>query len=350
MTDAPAPAANAALIGHNDAERRLIDAWAGGRLPHGWLFAGPPGIGKATLAFRFARFLLANPNAPEQGLFATPPPTSLALDPDHPVFRRIAASAHPDLMVIEREIDTKKDRERTVITVDQVRSIGHFLHLTPSEGGRRIVIIDPIDDLNSNAANALLKILEEPPENVVLLLISHAPGGLLPTIRSRCRRLDLRPLSPDAVSTWLRDLDGSAEEHAIAARLAEGSPGRVIGVMEDGVVELYREMLSLMERLDPLALQAFGEKLGRATGADTYARFAELYPWFLVRIVRSAAGGEGLPGILGSETSLAQRLVGRIGLDRLVQVWEKSTRLLAQAAGLNLERKQIVLELFESLR
>jgi DNA polymerase-3 subunit delta' len=350
MGEIPPPSANPVLFGHDAAERTLIEAWASGRLPHGWLIAGPPGIGKATLGYRFARFLLANPAAPEHGLFAAPPPASLALDTDHPVFRRVAAGAHPDLMVLEREIDQKKDRERSVITVEQVRAIGHFLHLTPSEGGRRIVLIDPIDDLNTNATNALLKLLEEPPENAALLLISHAPGGLLPTIRSRCRRLDLRPLRADMVARWLSNVAGDNGEHALAAKLAEGSPGRALGVLEGGVIELYREMIGLIERLEPLALQAFAEKLGRATGAETFARFAELYPWLLAGFARSAAGGEGMPAVLGKEEAVAQGLAERIGLDRLVQVWEKTTRLLSQAASLNLDRKQVVIEAFEGLR
>lgn len=345
----PAPIANPLLIGHEAAEQSLVRSWIGGRVPHAWLFTGPPGIGKATLAYRFARFLLANPTAPETGLFALPPPTSLALDPDHTVFRRIAAGGHPDLMVVEREIDQKTKRERGVITVDQIREIGHFLHLTSSEGGRRIVVIDPIDDLNSSGANSLLKLLEEPPENTVLLLISDMPGGLLPTIRSRCRRLALNPLSDAELARWFAAGGDASEAQDAAARLAAGSPGRALALMEEGAFELYRDMVKLLSTGDLAAMNDFSDRLGRATAIDAFKRFADLYPWFLSRIARSAGSGEALPEIVGGEGALAARLIGRVGLDRLIEVWEKTVQLLAQAIHLNLDRKQTVLEVLSAL-
>jgi DNA polymerase-3 subunit delta' len=343
----PPPIANPLLIGHSEAEQSLLRSWVGGRVPHAWLLTGPPGIGKATLAYRFARFLLANPTAPEVGLFAVPPPTNLALDPDHPVFRRVAAGGHPDLMVVEREIDQKTKRERGVITVDQIREIGHFLHLTASEGGRRIVIIDPIDDLNSNGANSLLKLLEEPPENTVLMLISNMPGGLLPTIRSRCRRLALNPLSDEEMTRWFATGDGAAPD--AVSRLAGGSPGRALALMEEGAFDLYRDIVKLLGTGDLSALNDFSDRLSRATAVDTFKRFADLYPWFLSQIARSAGSGEALSEIVGGEGALAARLVGRVGLDRVIEVWEKTVQLLAQAIHLNLDRKQTVLEVLSAL-
>jgi DNA polymerase-3 subunit delta' len=250
-------------------------------------------------------------------------------------------------MVVEREIDQKTKRERGVITVDQIREIGHFLHLTASEGGRRIVIIDPIDDLNSNGANSLLKLLEEPPENTVLMLISNMPGGLLPTIRSRCRRLALNPLSDEEMTRWFATGDGAAPD--AVSRLAGGSPGRALALMEEGAFDLYRDIVKLLGTGDLSALNDFSDRLSRATAVDTFKRFADLYPWFLSQIARSAGSGEALSEIVGGEGALAARLVGRIGLDRVIEVWEKTVQLLAQAIHLNLDRKQTVLEVLSAL-
>ncbi len=148
---------------------------------HAWLITGAPGVGKATLAYRFARRLLAG----------VQPGDTLAVDPASPVFRRVAVGSHADLLTVEREWDDKKSRLRGEIVVDDARAISAFLRLTPAEGGWRVVVIDGAEHMNRNAANAVLKMLEEPPPRAVLLLTCAAPGRLLPTIRSRCRRLAL---------------------------------------------------------------------------------------------------------------------------------------------------------------
>jgi DNA polymerase-3 subunit delta' len=196
----PTPRQNPELFGHAAAERRLLDAWASGRLPHAWLICGPRGIGKATLAYRFARFLLKAGDATG----GSGRPASLASDPQDPVFRRVAAGGHADLLTVERGWDKKRERRRGEIIVDDVRDVGAFLRLTPAEGGWRVVVVDSADEMNPNAANAILKVLEEPPRRAALLLVSHAPGRLLPTIRSRCCRLVLKPLAEDAVARLVR--------------------------------------------------------------------------------------------------------------------------------------------------
>src|SRR5579863_2134864 len=202
--EAPAPRENPLLLGHETAEAALLQFFAADRLPHGLLITGPHGIGKATLAFRFARFLLAQAAEPRgPTLFAPTSPTSLALPAEHPVFRRTASGGHADLLVVERGIDPKRKRARSEIVVEDARAIAGFLRLTPAEGGWRIVIVDTADDMNRNAANAVLKILEEPPPRALLILVSDNPGRLLPTIRSRCRRLPLRPLSEEIVARLL---------------------------------------------------------------------------------------------------------------------------------------------------
>ncbi len=175
-----APRENPDLFGHEDAERTFAAAASTGRLHHAWLITGAEGVGKATLAYRLARRLLGGADAVDH--------------PANPVFRRVARATHADLLTVEREWDEKRKRQRTEIVVEGARDIAGFLRLTPAEGGWRIVVVDGAEHLNRNAANALLKVLEEPPARAVLLLTCAAPGRLLPTVRSRCRRLPLRPL------------------------------------------------------------------------------------------------------------------------------------------------------------
>src|SRR6476646_7262774 len=222
---APDPRANPLLLGHETAEATLLDAMRSGRIHHAWLITGPDGVGKATLAYRLARRLLAG----------MPSDNSLALDPQHPVFRRVAAGAHADLHTVERAYDEKRRRMRTQIAVEDVRGISTFMSLTPAEGGWRVAIVDGAEEMNQSSANALLKILEEPPPRAILLLICSSPGRLLPTIRSRCRRLRLSPLDDTAMGAllagYLPALD--ADERGRLITLAEGSPGRALMLAED---------------------------------------------------------------------------------------------------------------------
>src|SRR4051794_26282473 len=222
---APEPRANPILLGHADAEATILDAICGGRIHHAWLITGPEGIGKATLAYRFARRLLAG----------KPAENSLALDPGHPVSRRVAAASHADMKTIERGINEKTKRLQAQIPVEKVREINGFMSLTPAEGGWRVVIVDGAEEMNAASANALLKILEEPPPRAILLLVCSAPGRLLPTIRSRCRRLRLVPLADEPMgrllAQFLPQLD--ADERGRLSTLAEGSPGRALMLAED---------------------------------------------------------------------------------------------------------------------
>src|SRR5476651_1086589 len=185
------PRETSALFGHAEAEQALLESYQSGRIPHAWLIGGPPGIGKATLAYRLARFVLAHPDPTSP---AVQKATSLAVDPENPAARRIAAQAQGDLLVLERTINEQTGKLYTVIRVDDVRRSVPFFGSTAGEGGWRIAIVDAVDELQREGANALLKVLEEPPPRALLLLVSHAPGRELPTIRSRCRRLLLRPL------------------------------------------------------------------------------------------------------------------------------------------------------------
>src|SRR5476649_1996336 len=205
------PRETSALFGHAEAESALLESYQSGRIPHAWLIGGPPGIGKATLAYRLARFVLAHA---DPRLPAVQKATSLAIDADNPVARRIAAQAQGDLLVLERVINEQTEKLYTVIRVDDVRRAVPFFGSTAGEGGWRITIVDAVDDLQREGANALLKVLEEPPARTLLLLISSAPGRELPTIRSRCRRLLLRPLSADDVARAVAQATGRNADDA----------------------------------------------------------------------------------------------------------------------------------------
>ena len=346
----PAPRENPSLTGHDAAELTLLKAFTSGRLPHGLLITGPHGIGKATLAYRFARFLLSQGAESGSGLFAPALPPSLALPPEHPVFRRVASSGHADLLTVERGIDPKRKRERTEIVVEDTRAIAGFLRLTPAEGGWRIVIVDTADEMNRNAANAVLKILEEPPDRSILILVSDNPGRLLPTIRSRCRRLPLRPL-PDGVVTELLGRyrpDLSAADQTSLLELAEGSIGHAIELAEQGGLTLHRRLVELLGRLPELdgsALHTFADSVSRWGAEDAFRVFSELMPATLARAIAKATE----PGSEEGRDGPLLALLRRRGLDRWVEVWEKITELFAQADAVNLDRKQVVLNAFFAL-
>lgn len=260
---APAPRENPGLFGQETAERAILEALAGGRLHHAWLITGPDGVGKATLAFRFARRLFAGGSA------------TLAMEPDHPVFRRVAAGSHADLLTIQREWDDKKKRLKKFIAADSVREIPGFLHLTPAEGGWRIVIVDGAEDMNAQSANALLKVLEEPPPRAVLMLISATPGRLLPTIRSRCRHLALPALDDAAMAETInRYLPGlPSADRARLIELAEGSPGRALALAEqDGlkIAALVDEVLTALPDFRLLRAYEMADSLREENSFDLF--------------------------------------------------------------------------------
>ena len=276
---APPPRENPDLRGHAAAERTLLDAYNGGRLAHAWLFTGPRGIGKATLAYRFARFMLAHgkeTGAGEEGggLFgdalAPAPPDSLHLDPENPVFRRVAAGGHADFLAVERGINENTGKPRSEIVVGDVRKIGDTMRLTPAEGGWRVAIVDAADEMNPIAANALLKVLEEPPARALLILVSHAPGRLLPTIVSRCRRLALQALADDDVAALLAAYraDLPAADRVALVGLAEGSIGRALGLADEGGVGLYRELAALLVTLGRIDVGALHTLVQQLQGAE----------------------------------------------------------------------------------
>ena len=346
-----APRDNPDLVGQAAAEQSFLQTWHSGRLAHAWLLTGPKGIGKATLAFRIARFVLAGGGESSGGgLFGEAAPAdSLHTSPDHSVFRRISSGGHADFKLIERGwSDDKQTKRKTEITVDDVRDVGSFMSLTPAEGGWRVVIVDAADEMNRNSANAILKVLEEPPKNALMLLIGHSPGRLLPTIRSRCRRLTLPPLSRETVIALLRrhHPDLSADELQGLAALADGSIGRALALHEQGGMDLYGGMVSLLQGLPKLpggALHDFAEKIGRQ--AESVALFGELFAGWLAQGARRAAGGQSAE-VIGGEAELQRRLVARAGLERWTALWERVSNLFERADAVNLDGKQVILNAF----
>ena len=354
----PHPRRNPELLGHDEAEKTLLDAYNSGRLAHAWLLTGPKGIGKATLAYRFARFLLAKGGmeGADGGMFGDALPKedvdSLFVDSGDPVFSRIAGGGHGDLRAVERQFDEKKGKYKTEIVIDDVRSIGHFLSMTASEGGWRVVIIDSADEMNRNAANAVLKVLEEPPAKAILLLVSHNPGRLLPTIRSRCRTLGLSALAEDQVTRMLQEHhpDMPIDDAQALARLSEGSIGRALDLEEEGGLELYRDLIGLLETLpslDTTALHALAAKLGRAGADMAFHTFGNLLLNWMGRLILSASKGE--QGADGPEARLNERLAAMSPLASWLEVWDKINELLARTDAINMDRRQMIINIFLTL-
>jgi DNA polymerase-3 subunit delta' len=325
---APLPRETHVLFGHAEAERALLDAYRSGRIHHAWLIAGPLGIGKATLAYRMARFVLANPDPAWPNVRLA---QSLAIESTHPVSRRIAAQAQGDLLVLERTIG-ERGALRTRIAVDDVRRSVSFFGSTAGEGGWRIAIVDSVDELNDESANALLKILEEPPARSLLLLISHAPGRVLPTIRSRCRYLPLRPLSQQEVALAAATAlgrDASEQSLQEAAAAAEGSAARALMLLDGAGLALRHGILQVLDRLpslDPNALHALGDSIA-GTEPQTLAVFLETIAGWLSSVLRSE-----LPDL--------RRLA------RVAEAWDKINQTARDAATFNLERKPMVFRVF----
>lgn len=309
------------LAGHAKALSIVSRAIRGGRPPQGWLFCGPPGIGKATLAYRVARYLLTY-GASAAG------PEDLSVSEDAETARLVAGGAHPGLLVLSRGINPDTGKPMTVLSVEEVRKLGPFFGMTSGAGGWRIVLIDTADDMNDAAANALLKLLEEPPARSMLLLVSHAPGRMLPTIRSRCQRLNLRPLSHYEMETELHRLlpDFPAEECETLARLSAGSPGAAMRLSSGDGLMLAKEADRLIDTADNpdfAALLRLMEKVVRMT--DGTAQLGEFLRQALAARIRARA------------------LAGSTDLYRWVETLERIHRSCARTEALHLDPKQTML-------
>jgi DNA polymerase-3 subunit delta' len=326
LAGAPHPRQQTKFFGHAAAEAEILAAWNRGRLPHALLLGGPEGIGKATLAYRIARFLLSAPK---------PGAKTLAIPADSPASRQVAALSHPDLVVLRRIASEEGKKPPSEIPVDEVRRATSFFGSTAAMGGWRVAIVDSVDELNANGTNALLKVLEEPPPQSLFLLISHTPGRLIATIRSRCQKLSLRPLAePDLIKAVesladeIPDLPRAQIKEAAAA--AGGSVRRALALLLGEGLEvrgLTEEMLARLPAVDGEALHKLGDKL---YGGDSLYVFAEaVEDWLALAATKEGAAPARLA--------------------RFAKTWENVRRAAVETDIYNLDRKPLVFQVFAML-
>ncbi len=317
------PRARGSQIGRADLEKRLREMIGEGALTHGWILAGPEGAGKATLAYRIARALL-NPEALNAA-------DTLDMPEDAKPFRLIAGEAHPDLFTAERIWDEKKDKQQTEITVETIRKLSAFLNRTASGGGARVAIVDTADDMNRNAANALLKALEEPPKGASLLLLSSAPGRLLATIRSRCRRIDLAPLANQEIEQLLINEGAAAKDAGKIADHARGRPGYALTLAAGEGAEaiaLAQQFLHLAQTGGGLAPVIAG-----VTGKAGDAR----WPIFRETVITSLSDAARMAATEGA----AHGFDG-VSAANLLEGWQALSQLSGRGEALNLDRAQLI--------
>ena len=340
---APHPREATGLIGHDTAVADFIAAARAHRLHHGWLITGPRGTGKATLAWQIAKWLLSDSDSDD-----------LSSDPDSPVIRRIRALSEPRLQLIRRPVDEKTNRLRAEITVDEIRRLHGFFHMSAAEGGRRVAIIDAADEMNQASANALLKLLEEPPHDATLLLIAHQPARLLPTIRSRCRELRLHPLPPDQMARVLHNLGVEHDATQLAA-LSAGSVGEALRLSGQDGLALYHRIVALFAeypRMDRRAAAALAEAAAGRAGADgdPFDLMITLLDRFLTRAARTGLMGAPLPEAAEGEAETLTRLAPNPGSARL---WASAQAELSARArsgrAVNLDPSALVLDMLIGL-
>ena len=351
--DIPSPRENHRLFGHEEAEQRFIQEFAAGKTHHAYLMTGPKGIGKATLAYRFARHILAtgavSAKAIEQtqgfSLFGDEPapaaPISLDAGPEDAMFRRIAAGSHTDLLTLAPAYDKKKDAEKNQISVDDARKVPDFLSLTPAEGDWRVVIVDAVDQLNTNAANALLKILEEPPAQSILLLVCHEPAAILPTIKSRCRKFALaEPSRADFDKALLAVAPGiDPSEYGALHALSGGSPGQAITLAGQGGSKWFEQWLSVLQPdASAAARQKFIDSAVAQKSPEAWR--AILHGWH-VAITRISlwphiAGAEIVAGEGARIASIAESMPTELRMQWLA----RARHLIAATDIFNLDKRQ----------
>lgn len=324
------------LIGQSTAEHKLLDSYKSGRFHHAWMLCGPQGIGKATLAYRLARFILSNPDNLSVDVVDA---SDLAISPDNAVAHRIAARAHSDLFVLQRELNRTTKKLRPAIAVDDARKLGNFFTKTAGEGGWRICIVDAADDLNASAANAILKILEEPPKRCLFIIISHAPGRLLPTIRSRCLRLDLATLKDQEVAQVVEsDLQSrklNPDEISALISLGSGSPGKVMQlVTSQGAKQFIRfqQAVSSPQGLSLSSRITIAEEFQKRGAEIEFGIFGDLLENWIGRNARLAA-----------EQSMHARA------NALAVCHSKFSDSIRRTNALNLDRRQTLMMAFADI-
>ncbi|MBW9056709.1 DNA polymerase III subunit delta' [Rhizobium mesosinicum] len=323
------PAENTKLFGHEDAEDFLAQFYRSGKGHHAILIEGPEGIGKATLAFRFANHILAHPDP------ATAPESIADPDLSSAVSRQIASGASHNLLHLARPVDERTGKVKSAITVDEVRRAGKFFSQTSGTGNWRIVIIDPADDMNRNAANAILKILEEPPKRAMFLVLSHAPGKLLPTIRSRCLPLKLAPLDDSALVSALAHLGIPGEGRALLSA-AKGSVSEALKLLNYGGGEIIQAYNDVLSSEGPAARKAMHRLADALSGKESDA----IFDFFVSHV--------------GNDVMNRARIAageGRIAAaERLARLYSDITEKLNVSDAYNLDRKQTIMEVLSDIK
>lgn len=339
-----APSHNALMFGHEKQEKLFLELFEKGTLPHAMIFSGPQGIGKTTMAYRLARFLLKHGKDEEEqdSLFAAQPLkfTSLDVDSGDPVFTRIAAGGHPDFRCIERIFDTDKGKQDSALKVETVRKIEPFLHMKSSDGGWRVVIVEDADTMNRNAQNAILKILEEPPPKVLLILIAHRPGALIPTIRSRARMMPFSPLE-DTVMRELLSKHGcylEKDHMSLLLQMAEGRIGQAIRLVEEGGMTILHDILSYLtdlKNLDMVRIHDLAQEISPAAQDKEYRLFTEMMQWIVRQILFDRAKGQKPKPPLDA-------IMPDASLQKLVKISDELQALFTKTDFSNLDRRDAV--------
>lgn len=305
----PEPRGQSILIGHSDIEKKLLDLFQGKRHPHAIIFSGSEGIGKATMAFRLARYLLKssedeyNNALMGPSMFGDEPVAAkdLFVDPKDPVFSKVAAGGHPDLLTIERLYDEKKDRRKTEISVDEIRKIAPFMRKTPAvDGGWRIVIVDDADTMNRNSQNSILKILEEPPEKSLLILVTHRLGALLPTILSRSSVQNFYSLENQLLKDFLAKINPKllTENKDLIVKMAEGSLGRTVDYADDtnmAVIGQSFDLLADWPEFDWSRIQYFADTVAKGSTQEAQKSFSDGLLWLSSSLLKAKASGSSIP-------------------------------------------------------
>ena len=352
------PRQNPDLIGHEAEEKLFLSLWESKNLPHSWLISGPKGLGKATMAFRFARFVLSNgkteydrTNEPQSAL------KNLFMSPKHPIFRKVSASSHPDLLTLGQSEHTNLEFNKPTITIDNVRRAGEFLRKTAANNAWRVLVVDSVDEMNIHSANALLKILEEPPKQTLLLLINHTTNRLLPTIRSRCCNLKFKSLQIKEIETLVNQQrpNLNKEDVKVLAVLSQGCPGRGLQLADQGGVELYRKMIVLLEKLptlDTTTVYTLGNQLSRRGEEQSFKLFMELLEGWIGRLVlfRTRNRSNSFDTKALGEKKFLPEIITKLEIDVLLNTYSKIISLNNQVEQLNLDRKHIFLEILFSLQ
>lgn len=336
---------NPNLIGHKYAEDILLHSINRGKMHHAWLITGQKGIGKATLSYRVARFLLTG--GADGGLFGVP--DNMNIEAGHPIFNRTKQGSHPDFMFLSPKTDPKTGKTSNKILVDDTRKIAKFLSLTPAESEYRIIVIDSIDDMNRNAANSILKILEEPPRNAIIFLVSHSPGKLLPTIRSRCRQLKMQPLDKyEILDVAKKTLDteyiDNFEELNI---LSCGSPGILIDLYANDGVALYQEIAEIFAKnMDIEELFKFGDKMAKKDNSHLWELFNYLQEIFWSRVILFGSTNNLNGKIFDSELAIIQAILANKNIEQCLDIKSEIESNIIRTNAINLDKKQSIINIY----